>query len=258
MNRAAIVSFAAGVLVTAGVFALVRPDAAGSPAPSAQAAAADAIPRMPDGRPDLTGVWLGASTNDYNIPDLLALYQPWARAQMDTLSEKDDPTLRCMPYSYPRAFTTPHPVQIVQHQNPGVVVVLTETLHSFRVIPTDGSPHPVDTMYPTYQGDSVGRWENDTLVVDVVGFNDKTWLVDGREQPSGWVHSDALRVTERWRLVDANMLEYVATVEDPKVLTGPWTQQPMRVKRAPFNKVFEAACLDTTTYALAVAADKAP
>ncbi|MBM3820890.1 MAG: hypothetical protein FJW14_18010 [Acidimicrobiia bacterium] len=258
MNRAAVAAFAAGVLVTAGVFIALGGLPAAQSSASEATPSPGAIPRMPDGTPDLTGVWLGGSTNDYNIPDLLALYQPWARTQMETLSEKDDPTLRCMPYSYPRAFTTPHPVQVVQHQNPGVVVVLTETLHSFRVIPTDGSPHPVDIMYPTYQGDSVGRWEGDTLVVDVVGFNDRTWLVDGREEPSGWVHSDALRVTERWRLVDANTLEYVATVEDPKVLTGPWTQQPMRVKRAPFNKVFEAVCLDTTTHALAEAAARQP
>lgn len=255
MNRAVVASFAAGVVVTAGVFIAAMPSLQ-SRSEQAVAEVATGIPRAPDGKPDLTGVWLGASTNDYNHGELLPLYQPWARKQMDALSEKDDPTLRCMPYSYPRAITTPHPIQIVQHHNPGVVVVLTETLHSFRVIPTDGRPHPADVMYPTYQGDSVGRWDGDTLVVDVVGFNDKTWLVDGREEPSGWVHSDALHVVERWRLVDANTLEYVATVEDPKVLTGPWTQTPMRVKRAPFNKVFEAACLDTTTYSLAAAAAK--
>ena len=128
--------------------------------------------------------------------------------------------------------------QIVQR--PGMMVVLTEYYHSFRLIPTDGSPHSADII-PTYFGDSAGRWEGDTLVVDVAGFNDKTWLADARDRPTPtsrgvWLHSDALHVTERWRMLDADTLQYQAVVEDPKMLTGPWTSPLHTVKRQPFGK----------------------
>jgi hypothetical protein len=148
--------------------------------------------------------------------------------------------------------SSPWPFQIVHR--PDMMVVLTEYYHAFRLIPTDGSPHPADAL-PTYFGDSAGRWDSDTLVVDVAGFNGKTWLADARDKPTPasrgvWLHSDALHVVERWRMVDAGTLEYQAVVEDPKMLSGRWTTPKVTLKRQPFKKIGEGMCFDTTTYDL--------
>ena len=101
---------------------------------------------------------------------------------------------------------------------PKMVVLLSETFHDFQLVPTDGRPHR-DDQPPTYRGDAVGRWDGDTFVVDVTNFTDDTWMsAEGRVSP----HSDALHIIERYRRVDADTLEIEATVNDPKVLTGPW------------------------------------
>jgi len=207
------------------------------------------------GDPDLSGIWVGTlNAKTHNLQELEALYRPEVYAEMKKQTEVDDPLLRCVPYGIPRAYlSSPWPRQIVQA--PGVTVILTEYYHAFRIIPTDGTPHR-DGMYPTYFGDSVGRWEGDTLVVDAVAFNGKTWLSD-RDKPTPaspgvWPTSDALHVVERWRRVDADTLEYQAIVDDPKMLTGTWTTPKALFTRAPKGTVLgEAMCLDTTTYDLA-------
>ena len=94
-----------------------------------------------------------------------------------------------MPPGVPRALGSPFPIEILQDAN--TLTILYEYMHLFRRIPTDGRAHPADTE-PTFMGDSVGRWEGDTLVVDVTGFNDKTWV-----DTEGHQHSDALHVIER-------------------------------------------------------------
>jgi hypothetical protein len=225
-------------------------------APGETSAAPGSIPRLPDGKPDLTGVWgqMGFGGGDDGLAALEDAYTAEARALQAKLGEADDPLFRCLPYGVPRSIlSSPWPFQIVHRQ--GMMVVLTEYYHAFRLIPTDGSPHPPD-MLPTYFGDSVGRWEGDTLVVDITGFNDKTWLADARDRPrptsSGiWLHSDALHITERWSLADADTLQYQATLEDAKMLTKPWTSPVKTVKRQPFQKIGEGMCTDTTTYDLA-------
>jgi hypothetical protein len=222
----------------------------GEPAP-----ATGSLPRLPDGKPDLTGVWgaMGFGGED-GLADLESAYTPAARAQMAKFVESDDPLFRCLPYGVPRSILSPPwPFQVVHRA--GTMVVLTEYYHAFRIIPTDGSPHPEDVL-PTYFGDSVGRWDGDTLIVDVTGFNDKTWLADARDRPTPtsrgiWLHSDALHVVERWRLADVDTLEYQATVEDSKMLTRPWTSPVKTLKRQPFKKIGEGMCFDTTTYDLA-------
>jgi len=216
---------------------------------------AGGVPRLPDGKPDMTGVW-GQVDFSYDgaLAELEASYTPAARAQMQELNDTDDPLYRCLPYGVPRSIlSSPWPFQIVHR--PGMMVVLTEYYHAFRLIPTDGTSHPPDVL-PTYFGDSVARWDGDTLVVDIVGFNGKTWLADARDKPTPasrgiWLHSDALHVVERWRLVDEQTLEYTAVVEDPKMLTRPWTPPALRVKRQPFARIGEGLCFDTTTYDLA-------
>jgi hypothetical protein len=140
--------------------------------------------------------------------------------------------------------------QIVQ--TPTFVVMLTETFHTFKIIPTDGRKHR-DDVPPAYRGDSVGRWDGDTLVVDSTNFTDTNWM-----QAEGNVsfHSDALHIVERYRRVDAKTLEIEATVEDPKVLTGPWAVPKQTLQLAPFDQIMEVGCSGVETAALMDAAAK--
>jgi hypothetical protein len=214
-----------------------------APATAVQVAAQQrGVPRTSwDGKPDLTGVWQGARLNvrAYGLAELERLYQPSAKEKMKTLTEKDDPINRCVVYGYPRRMATSFPIQIVQAV--GAMVLFDNRPHIYRYIPTGGGSHTED-LFPSYQGDSVGRWEGDTLIVDVTTLNGRVWLAGAQDHPTptgigGWITSDASHLVERWRLLDANTLEYQATVEDPKVLTGPWTTPKIVLKRAPIRKL---------------------
>jgi len=96
------------------------------------------------------------------------------------------------------------------------VVILYESNHSYRVIPLDGRPHP-PAQVKLWMGDSRGRWEGNTLVVDVTNFNEETWI-----DSHGSFHSDALHVVERWTPAGPDRIDYSVTLEDPKVFTRPW------------------------------------
>jgi len=119
----------------------------------------------------------------------------------------------CRPLGVPQSFYVPYQWQLIQGQDR--VVILYEYPQVFRVIPTRGGAHPVDPD-PTWMGDSVGHWEGDTLVVDTIGFNDKT------EVPGAYHHTEALHVVERFRRASFDKLEYQATIEDPNVFEKPW------------------------------------
>ena len=207
--------------------------------------AANAVPRTADGTPDLTGVWQGgngrrgtweeansglgvggtgldpsapANPSSQQVITDAAPYKPEHAARvLDSFNKRgiDDPAGLCLPLGVPRlALVGLFPIQIVQ--TPTQVVILHEYMSIFRVIPLNAE-HRTD-VGPTYMGDSVGHWEGDTLVVDVVGFNDKGWLTG-----TGTVHSDALHVTERYTRVDKDQIDYVITMDDPNVFTEPWT-----------------------------------
>ena len=246
----------AAVMISVWMFTASIPVAGQTRGTAPATTTAGRAPRTPWGEPDLSGIWAGAGLgatpghDTFNLTELERLYRPETRAKMRQLSEKDDPALRCIPYTFPRAIALPRPFQIIQA--PGLVTVLIESMHTFRIIPTDGRHHPgPELLFPTFHGDSVGRWEGDTLVVDVVGTNGETWLADGRARPTAtstgaWLTSDALHVVERWRRVDSGTLEYRATIEDPKVLSGPWKTPAVVVKRAPVDQIQEAnACMDS-------------
>lgn len=247
---AAVVVAAAAVLVTVPVSAQ---------APAAGAAATPPAPvptpRLADGRPDLNGVWgnggQGASNavqkgntlvvlfqledadpfegkdlfkaldrrgvarkaNEVNKPP----YKPELAAKLKQYSEeqsKRDPAFYCLPEGVPRMGA---PSQIVQ--TPGQVVFLYEGRNTFRVIPTDGRAHR-DDVDPSWNGDAVGRWDGDTLVIDVRNFTDESWL-----GADGWFHSDKMRVVERLRR-EGNKLRWEAEVTDPEVLSEPWRVTP--------------------------------
>jgi len=168
------------------------------------------------------------------------LYQPAAQAHAKTLSDKDDPSLDCVPTALGTFNVSLLDVGAVGQivQTPKFVIMLTETYHGFQIIPIDGRPHR-DNVPPSNRGDAVGHWEGDTLVVDKTNFNDATWMsAEGRVS----YHSDALHMVERYRRVDANTLEVETKVEDPKVLTGPWSVPKQTLRLAPFDQIMELAC----------------
>jgi hypothetical protein len=227
---------------------------------------AAAVPRLSDGRPDLSGVWWrgadvggrggqplggrgrGGGRGAEPPPTFAGLYQPGAQAKAKTLSDKDDPTLRCIPTAFGTLNVSLFDVGAVGQiiHTPKFVVMLTETYHGFQLIPTDGRPHR-DDVPPSYRGDAVGRWEGDTFVVDKKNFSDVNWMsAEGRVS----YHSDALHIVERYRRVDANTLEIEATVEDPKVLTKPWIVPKQTLQLAPFDQIMELACSGIETQSL--------
>jgi hypothetical protein len=208
--------------------------------------AAAQTPRAADGKPDLTGVWQGGSTQqgpwaeanaglgvggtgqDPDAPVVAssndrpagregAPYQAWAAPKVLEAFERrgiDDPTSRCLPAGIPRSVMLGlFPQQFIQ--TPTQLVILYEYMSAFRVIPF-GTSHP-DDMLPSYMGNSVAHWDGDTLVVDVAGFNDKTWLAG-----TGTFHSDALHIVERYTRISKDRIDYEVTMEDPNVLTKPW------------------------------------
>lgn len=222
------------------------------------------VPHAADGKPDLTGVWwlgrepaleggrVGAPGGARPAPvpgsPFAGLYQPGAAEKAKTLSDKDDPALRCIP-----SVGGPPQTNIIQLiQTPTWLVLLQETFHGFRLIPTHPGRAHSEEAAPGYWGDSVGRWDGDTLIVDVTNFNDRNWI-----SPQGIVsfHSDALHVVERYRRVAANALQIDKTYEDPKVLTRPWVDK-RTYRLAPFDQVMEAMCTGTETAALMEAAAK--
>jgi hypothetical protein len=235
----------------------------GSAQTAAPAPAASPAPRMPDGRPDLSGVWWrgsdvggrgGQPLGGPRGQTFAGLYQPSAVEKAKTLGDKDDPTLRCIPTAFGTLNVSLFDVGAVGQivQTPKFVVMLTETYHGFQIIPTDGRPHR-DDVPPSYRGDAVGRWEGDTLVVDKTNFSDTNWIsAEGRVS----FHSDALHIVERYRRLDANTLEIEATIEDPKVLSAPWIVPKQTLQLAPFDQIMELACSGIETQSLMDAAAK--
>jgi hypothetical protein len=172
-------------------------------------------PRTPDGKPNFSGVW---NSPDFgNIGGPLPL-QPWAQKVADERKkngEIDDPEAKCLPGGVPRI--SPYPMKIVQTAD--LVVMLFEgNVHSYRQFFLDGRLHD-KTLDPSFMGDSVAHWDGDTLVVDTVNFNDRTWLSSGSAAP----HTDKLHVVERYRRPDLGHIEVDITLEDPGALTKPHT-----------------------------------
>jgi hypothetical protein len=157
------------------------------------------------------------------------IYKPefWDKVQdLDRNSNTKDPLFQCQPYGVPRMGA---PVKIVQTAREVILFYAAGGAatqpEDFRIIPTDGRKHdPVRALDVTYYGDSVGKWDEDTLVVDSVGFNDITWLDKG-----GYFHSDLMHVIEKLHR-DGNTLTYSVTVDDPQVLLKPWDMTPKVLK----------------------------
>jgi hypothetical protein len=143
----------------------------------------------------------------------------------------DDPTAHCYPAGVPRSMYVPAAFNIIQTSD--YVVFLHERM-AWRIVPVDGRAHLPDTIR-LWQGDSVGRWEGDTLVVDTANLNGKTWLNEGGE-----IVSYAEHVVERYTPAGPDRIDYEATITDPLVYTRPWTIAfPLRRGKA---EMFEVAC----------------
>jgi hypothetical protein len=171
-----------------------------------------------------------------DTPDRKIPYQPWALAlRKEMVSRYISPLAACSPPGTPRHVYAPGGHQIVQI--PGYVVHLLEYSHSYRIIPTSAAPH-VRSAVGLWQGDARGRWEGNTLVVDVANANGLTWFDN-----AGNFHSDALHVVERFTLVDADTIHYEARLEDPKVYARPWTIAfGLTRNREPGYELWEQAC----------------
>lgn len=227
-------------------------------------AAQSTVPKTADGHPDLSGVWWrgadvggrgGSATRGTPGPTFQSLYTPEAAAKAKTLSDKDDPSLACVPTAFGTLGVSMFDVGAVAQivQTPKSVIILTETYHGFQIIPTDGRPHRDDAP-PSYRGDAVGRWDGDTLVVDKTNFADSNWMyAEGRVS----FHSDALHIVERYRRVDTKTLEIEARVEDPKVLKEPWVLPKQTLVLAPFDQILALDCAGSESQSLVeAAADK--
>jgi hypothetical protein len=171
-------------------------------------------PRRTDGKADFSGVWVPISTLLPADPS----YQPWAKKIYDERKAnkgKDDPERLCLPNGAVRV--NPLPYKIVQRAD--MIVLLWEgNTHSYRRFFMDGRAHNLDIEPESWTGQSIGKWDGDTLVVDTIGFNDKTWL-----DATGRPHSEAMHLIERYRRPDLGHLNVETTIEDEKAFTKPYT-----------------------------------
>ena len=255
------VSLTTGLTMMAAVLAGCE-----SAAPGAETNPDNGVARTHDGRPDLNGIWQTFNTANWNIQDhaasqgpVIALgaafsvpggqgvvvgnevpYQPWALekkrengASWLTL----DPEVKCYLPGVPRAMYLPYPFQIVQ--TPSHILIAYEFADASRTIYIDSD---LESPFDTWMGHSTGRWEGDTLVVDVTSFNDQTWF-----DRAGNFHSDALQVVERYTPIGPDHIDYEATITDPEVFTEPWTIRMPLYRRVEDNlQLVEYKCVEFT------------
>jgi hypothetical protein len=222
-------------------------------------------PRTPDGRPDLQGFWRGRLSMDRSVegidatepmtrspfnpwsvfpslivdtPDRKIPYQPWAAAvgrKGQNFQQYIDPRTACGPGSLSRLFRDL--VQILQPAGEPLVAFLFEDHRVTRIIPTDGRPH-VGPNVKLVNGDSIGRWEGTSFVIDVTNLNGYTWFDD-----SGNFYTDAAHVIERLTMIDVDTIHYEIRLEDTKAYTRPWTMAWALVReKAPGFELLEEAC----------------
>jgi hypothetical protein len=248
------------LVITAALVLLVTPIDAQAPSSSSGTAPAKPAPpvkRLPDGKPDIQGVFqadhgganygLERRTGDALTPATRGVLvdpadgklpmRDWAREEVARRARPergyDDPTAHCLVAGVPRSMYVPSPMHILQP--PGYVVILHERM-SWRIIPIGGT-HTLPDHVRLWQGDSIGRWEGDTLVIESKNFNGKAWLNE-----VGEMVSHAQTVVERLRPIDGDTIEYRATVTDPVVYTRPWTIS-FRLNRQE-GELLEVACLE--------------
>ena len=240
----------AAAMVQAVLFSLAPVPAAGQ---TQTATETGVVRRTAEGTPDLSGIWQVMNTAAWDIQDHPAQkgvpagqgvvegnelpYLPAAAAKKKANYDNRataDPETKCYLPGVPRITYMPYPFQITQSQKQ--VTILYEYVHAVRNIFL-GTPHikgPIDW----WMGDSRGRWEGNTLVVDVLEFNDETWF-----DRAGNFHSDALHVVERYTPVGPDLINYEATIEDPKVFSKPWKMSMLLYRHKEKNaQILEYEC----------------
>ena len=232
--------------VAAPAAALVLSSAAHAQAAPQQASSKAAAAPAP--KRDLSGVWqlegdIGAApiAPDADIPPMT----PWAKAKFDAerpgygmrgAPGGNDPILQCDPIGFPRIMMNPTPQEFLQV--PGRVLQFWEREHEWRAIWTDGRPLPEDPD-PAWYGYAVGHWEGDyTLVVESTGFREGTWL-----SPTGYPHSEQMRITERYHRVDHDTIRYDLTITDPMAYTKPIETPHRTMKLRPGVEIPESLCV---------------
>jgi hypothetical protein len=211
---------------------LIVPDVPDAPAP-----------RLPDGTPDLGGLWVGGGPTRDIEQGLLSgeeiMLLPEAAEIMAGRLSRDDPEVNCLPTGVPRI--APYPWRIVQVPAYGrathLYFLFEGNIHSYRQIFMDGREHPED-LDPTWYGHSIGHWEGDTLVVDTIGFNERFWM--DRE---GMPHTEELHFIERFTRTSDTMMTYEVTVDDPGAYTEPWSGG-FYLRWSPGEELFEYVCQD--------------
>jgi hypothetical protein len=225
--------------------------------------------RLPDGQPDVQGLWSAVNAGSTSLtnpvsggadfdrratgvevrvpsriidpPDGQLPYQPWAAARVKqqsedyrrpTKPEHIDPQHRCLMSGVPRLYTIVPSFKIIQP--PGSIVFIWDEYHAYRVVPLDGRPH-VGSNVKLWMGDGRGHWEGNTLVIDT------TSVRGARLTYTGDFHSENAHIVERLTFVDANTMNYEATVDDPTVFTRPWTMRVVE-RRRPDDEMWETAC----------------
>jgi catechol 2,3-dioxygenase-like lactoylglutathione lyase family enzyme len=208
-------------------------------------------PRTPDGRPDFQGVWtrigIRNSENIEEHPETMdgsggrsaivdpadgyIPYQPWASAKRDAhFGTYLDPPRLCVPQGAPRFLYSGGAKQVIQ--TPGYISMFSDQAHNFRLIPTDGGPH-VGARIRLFEGDPRGRWEGNTLVIDVTNQNAIAWL-----DHAGNFYSPEAHVVERLTMIDRDVMHVSVTITDPNVYTRPWTMA-FGWRRTPDSATYE-------------------
>jgi hypothetical protein len=194
------------------------------------------VPRMAGGRPDLSGVWVATDDPYPESPEVL----PWAATlirERQVNNGKDAPHNHCLPGPPPApGSTAPFIAKFVQ--TPSLLVVLFEDAPGFRQVFLDGRGHP-SNWDPTWMGHSIAQWKRDELVVDTIGFNDRSWLggLGGGNVP----HTEMLHMTERYRRLDFGHLEALVTFEDPGTFLKPFHMH-VKFDLAPQEELMEYVC----------------
>lgn len=225
-------------------------------------APANPWPRTAEGTPDMNGIWQANGEAHWDLephvaqpgpPSFGALfsvpgglgvveggtipYRPEALAKRKANFEKrwtDDPEIKCYFPGVPRATYMPHPFQVVQ--TPKHVLFAYQFASASRVVPIGPKTAP---PVESWMGWSTGRWEGDSLIVDVTGFDERTWF-----DRAGNYHSNALHVVERYTMLTPDALRYEATIEDPQVFTRPWKiSLPLYRRLEPNTQLVEFKCV---------------
>jgi len=196
-----------------------------------------------DGKPDLSGFWMPDGAGVRHLLNLAADLKPgevpltpWAEEVLKeriATNGKDHPGARCLPSGIPEKLNIPDGLKVVQ--TPDLVVFLYESRTIYRQVFLDGRPLPKNAQ-PTWMGYSVGRWEGDTLVVETIGQNGKTWL-DMRGLPA----TEQIKVTERYSRPNIGRINIDVTIEDPKAYTKPWSVK-LAWRLVPDTDLIESIC----------------